>query len=244
MAMIELIFAIVIIAISVMTIPSMMNVANESAKRILVDDDTMVRLKSQAMDKFQARWGGEYNSTDGESNRLFMNISNLETVTDLNCSRVIIIGGPPNQIEINYRNNPNSTVMCGVAGQMALEIPNTTGNGANQADGNVSKGIEKLNGGTETLSVTASSGEVYTVNATYGVSYVPSVTAGGVLTNSNTETATWRLGSSGMMIPVDGDLGAVAANRTNLKRVVIRFWDNNLGVDTTLTFFKSNKGGA
>jgi hypothetical protein len=233
MAMIELIFAIVIIAISVMTIPSMMNVANEAAKRILVDDDVMVRLKSQAMDKFQARWGGEYNSTDGESNPLFMNISNLETVTDLNCSRDLG----------TRRLNPNSTVACGV-GQMALEIPNTTGNGANQADGNVSKGIEKLNGGTETLSVTASSGEVYTVNATYGVSYVPSVTAGGVLTNSNTETATWRLGSSGMMIPVDGDLGAVAANRTNLKRVVIRFWDNNLGVDTTLTFFKSNKGGA
>ena len=87
MAMIELIFAIVIIAISVMTIPSMMNVANESAKRILVDDDTMVRLKSQAMDKFQARWGGEYNSTDGESNPLFMNISNLSIQTDLNCSR-------------------------------------------------------------------------------------------------------------------------------------------------------------
>jgi hypothetical protein len=233
MAMIELIFAIVIIAISVMTIPSMMNVANESAKRILVDDDTMVRLKSQAMDKFQARWGGEYNSTDGESNPLFMNISNLSIQTDLNCSRDLG----------TRRLNPNSTVACGV-GQMALEIPNTTGNGANQADGNVSKGIEKLNGGTETLSVTASSGEVYTVNATYGVSYVPSTTAGGVLTNSNTETATWRLGSSGMMIPVDGDLGAVAANRTNLKRVVIRFWDNNLGVDTTLTFFKSNKGGA
>lgn len=233
MAMIELIFAIVIIAISVMTIPSMMNVANESAKRILVDDDTMVRLKSQAMDKFQARWGGEYNSTDGESNPLFMNISNLTTQTDLNCSRNLG----------TRRENPNSTVACGVD-QNASEIPALSTSDGGLADGNVSKGLEMLNAGTETLSVTASSGEVYRVSATYRVSYVPSITAGGVLTNSNTETATWRLGASGTMMPSDGNLGAVANNRTNLKRVVIRFWDNNLSVDTTLTFFKSNKGGA
>jgi len=60
MAMIELIFAIVIIAITVITIPVMINVAGELSKRMSIDDDVMTRLSSQMIDKFQARWGGEY----------------------------------------------------------------------------------------------------------------------------------------------------------------------------------------
>jgi hypothetical protein len=43
------------------------------------------------------------------------------------------------------------------------------------------------------------------------------------------------------MIP-DGSLGTNANQRTHLKRVVTRFQNAALGVDTTLTFFKSNKG--
>jgi len=226
MAMIELIFAIVIIAISVMTIPSMMNVAGESSKRVAIDDDVMARLSGQMIDKFQARWGGEYVYDLNESTPTYM--STISTVADLNCSR--IVGA------IAFRANPDSTTECNIT-QIPLAIPATTGAGA---DGNISKGLEMLNSGTETLSVISSTGESFDINATYNVRYVPST-----LTSvaGNTATATWRLGSSGTITQdIDGFLGTAATDRTHLKRVVVRFWNSDLDVDTTLTFFKSNKG--
>ena len=108
------------------------------------------------------------------------------------------------------------------------------------ADGNISKGLEMLNAGTETLNVTSSSGEIVSISATYNVRYVPS----SVVVTGNTATATWTLGSSASIAADNGGkLGTALADRTHLKRVVIRFWDNTLGVNTTLTFFKSNTGG-
>lgn len=231
MAMIELIFAIVIIAISVITIPTMMSIANQASKTAIIDDDVISRLSSQMIDKFQARWGGEYVLVDANgSYKDPIYISEINTSVDLNCSRVD--GGA------HFRINPESSAECN-ATQYPREIPSTVGIGANQADGNVSKGIEKLNGGTESLQVVSSSGEVLAIDATYNVRYVPSTL---VSLNANTATATWRLGSSSNMAP-DGSLGVAAADRTHLKRVVVRFQNNNLGVDSTLTFFKSNKGG-
>lgn len=228
MAMIELIFAIVIIAISIITIPIMMSIAGQSSKRIIIDDDVMSRLSSQMIDKFQARWGGEYVVDANQS--IDSNISVLSGVSDLNCSR---LDG------VYYRINPDSTAECNLS-QSPRAIPSTVGNGANQADGNVSKGIEKLNGGTETLSITSSTGEAFDINATYNVRYVPSTLTA---MNANTATATWRLGSSGTIgVDNNGSLGTVLTDRTHLKRVVVRFWNNSLGVDTTLTFYKSNIG--
>lgn len=229
MAMIELIFAIVIIAISVMTIPSMMNVASTMSKGIVIDEDVMARLNSQMIDKFQARWGGEY-VVDGNTS-IDTNISNLSGMSDLNCSRVF--GGS------HYRINPSSNAKCNLS-QVPRAIPPTVGNGINQADGNVSKGVEKLNGGTETLSITSSTGETFNINATYNVRYVPSTL---VSMNGNTATARWRLGSSGTITTDNnGSLGALQANRTHLKRVVVNFWNSDLDVNTTLTFYKSNIG--
>jgi hypothetical protein len=70
------------------------------------------------------------------------------------------------------------------------------------------------------------------------VRYVSSSLTG---TAGNTATATWKLGSSKT---IDVDNGGSLTNKTHLKRVVMRFWNNNLGIDTTLTFYKSNIGGA
>lgn len=229
MAMIELIFAIVIIAISIITIPTMMGIANQSSKRIMVDDDIMARLSGQMIDKFQARWGGEYSADINQSIPTYISsLSNL----DLNCSR-------PSGLGRGYRANPDSLVECNLT-QYPLAIPSTVGNGATQADGNVSKGIEKLNGGTETLSVVSSTGETFDVNATYNVRYVDAnVTIAG-----NTETATWKLGSSGTISSDNGGyMGTNLSERTHLKRVVVQFRNDALGIDTTLTFYKSNKGG-
>lgn len=228
MAMIELIFAIVIIAISIITIPSMMNIANNTTKTVVVDDDMMVRITAQMIDKFQARWGGEYVVDRNESTPTY--ISTITAIGDLNCSRASGTGR-------GFRVNPDSSAECNLT-QIPIDIPSTVGNAANQADGNVSKGIEKLNGGTETLSITASTGEVITLNVTYNVRYVPSSLTGSV---GNTATATWKLGSS-QTIGVDN--GGSLTNKTHLKRVVMRFWNNTLGIDTTLTFYKSNIGGA
>ena len=226
MAMIELIFAIVIIAISVMTIPSMMNIAGESSKKIAIDDDVMARLSGQMIDKFQARWGGEYDINTTRVPITF--ISAIVTMPDLNCSR--IVGAQA------FRANPDSTTECNIT-QIPLEIPATTGVGL--ADGNISKGLEKLNSGTEILRVTSSTGESFNINATYNVRYVNS----SAIQNTNTETATWRLGSSGAITEDNGgSLGAAVTDRTHLKRIVVRFWNTDLDVDTTLTFFKSNKG--
>lgn len=231
MAMIELIFAIVIIAISIITIPTMMSIASQASKSSIIDDDVMARLSSQMIDKFQARWGGEY--------VLDVNLTKPPRISyidngDLTCSR-------PSSAGLGYRVNPDSNIECNLT-QNPKVIPSTVGNGTNDADGNVSKGIEKLNGGTETLSITSSTGAVFTVNATYNVRYVESNVSA---MTGNTVTTTWKLGSSGTIAADNGGkLGTNLADRTHLKRVVVRFWNNSLGIDTTMTFFKSNKGGS
>lgn len=230
MAMIELIFAIVIIAISVITIPTMMSIAGDASKRIIIDDDVMARLSGQMIDKFQARWGGEYEIDLNKSTPTY--ISSLTDIADLNCTR-------PSAAGRGYRINPDSLVECNLT-QVPLEIPALSTTNGGLADGNVSKGVEMLNAGTETLTITSSTGQTVDINATYNVRYVPSAVA----IAGNTATATWRLGSSGTITAHNsGSLGANEADRTHLKRVVVRFFNTSLDVDTTLTFYKSNIGG-
>lgn len=216
MAMIELIFAIVVIAISVISIPMMISVADKASKQISVDDDVMSRLAGWTIDKFQARWDGNYSASG--SGPLW-----ITGTPDLNCSR--------GAGSVWYRANPNSSVQCDPLNRAPSAIPTIAGNGAGQADGNLSKGIEMLNAGSEPITITAASGESYNVTATYEVRYVDSTVAG-----TNTQTTTWRLGSSANMTP-DGSLNVP----THLKRVVTNFagvGDTNI----TLSFFKSNKG--
>lgn len=208
-AMIELIFAIVIIAISIMTIPSMISVADTASKQMVIDDDAVARITGWTMDKFQARWDERYAAS--ESNLLV-----ISAMADLGCSR-----GFGN---VRFRANPDSTVMCDDQNRS----PSVIGAG----DGNLTRGIEQLNGGSEPITITAATGETYALTATYAVSYVNAALTS---VSGNTATATWRLGSSTAMNPG-------ASGTSHLKRVVTRFNNGALGVDTTLTFFKSNKG--
>ncbi|MDQ1299251.1 MAG: hypothetical protein QG558_1790 [Campylobacterota bacterium] len=214
MAMIELIFAIVIIAISVISIPTMISVADKASKLITVDDDVMSRLSGWTIDKFQARWDGNYSAS--RSGPLW-----ITTMADLGCSR--------GAGAVWYRANPDSLIQCDIAGNPPSDIP-VSGSGV------LANGIEQLNHGNsgngETIEITPSGGTPYSITATYEVRYVDSM-----VTGTNTQAATWTLGSSANMAP-DGSLDVP----THLKRVVTRFQDNTLGVDTTLTFFKSNKG--
>jgi len=229
MAMIELIFAIVIIAITVITIPVMINISGELSKRMMIDDDVMTRLSSQMIDKFQARWGGEYTGVD-ENDSTPIYISELNTSADLRCSRT--------DGTHFWRVNPDSTAECNLT-QVPRAIPAASTVDGGTANGNVAGGLEMLNAGTETLSVITSTGQSVDINATYNVRYVDS----NVTIVGNTATAMWRLGTSGTITADNGgSLGTAAANRTHLKRVVVRFWNPTLKVDTTLSFFKSNKG--
>lgn len=220
-AMIELIFAIVIIAISVISIPTMISVADKASKVIAIDEDVMARLSGWTLDKFQARWDGNYSASGSGP-------LSITGIADLNCSRA---GG----YRIGSDENVSSMQCSPIVGWDAA-IPTVAGNAAGEADGNLSKGIEMLNAGSELITITPDNATPYTVTATYNVRYVDSVLDVGT---GNTRTATWRLGSSGNMAP---NGWTAAADATHLKRVVIRFENPDLDVDTTLTFFKSNKG--
>jgi hypothetical protein len=213
MAMIELIFAIVVIAISILAIPSMVAVADKASKIIAIDEDVMARLSGWTLDKFQARWDGNY-SASGSGPLSILGIAN----DDLNCSRA---GG----YRIGSDENVSS-MQCNLAAwDTTIPTPST--------DGNLSRGIEQLNGGSESIVITPSDGVSYNVTATYEVDYVSSTVT--PLTGSNTQTATWLLGSSGSMDP------NTVGTADHLKRVVTNF--SGVGnTDITLTFFKSNKG--
>lgn len=208
MAMIELIFAIVIIAISVLSIPSMIAVADKATKQITIDDDVMARLSGWTIDKFQARWDGNYSASRSGPLR-------ITGASDLNCSR--------GSGTVLYRANPNSTVQCDTLGNPPSVIPST-------GDGNLTKGIEQLNGGNEPITITPAGGVSYSVTATYAVSYVDSTLDNVV---NNVANDSWVLGSSGNMSPASSGV-------SHLKRVVTRFDSPDSNI--TLTFFKSNKG--
>lgn len=214
MAMIELIFAIVIIAISVIAIPSMMAVANQVSKTVMIDDDVMSRLLGWTMDKFQARWDGNY----AASGSGILGASG----SDLNCSRIVA--------SVRYRENNNSNAQCDDLNRTASVIPTPQGSGI------LANGIEQLNGGLETIRIISASGTEYDVNASYAVSYVSSALDAPPV--GNTATATWIIGSSTDMDPAPSSLTVP----THLKRIVTRFYDPVTQTDTVLTFFKSNKG--
>lgn len=212
MAMIEVIFAIVIIAISVMTIPTMMSVADKASKGIAIDEDVMARLSGWTIDKFQARWDGNYMASGSDA--LWINQS------DLNCSR----GSGTTWYRIGSDENVSS-MQCDDQNRTPSDILSV------YPDGNISRGIERLNGGSETVTITPADGTPYSITATYRVAYVDSTVA----TAGNTATAIWILGSSDTMNPSP-------SGTSHLKRVVTRFSDPNLQTDIVLTFFKSNKG--
>jgi prepilin-type N-terminal cleavage/methylation domain-containing protein len=210
MTMIELIFSIVIIAIVMLSIPSMMSVADQASKRAIIDDDVLLRLMGWTMEKSQARWDQNYFASDS-------GILWIAGSSDLNCSR-----GAGN---VWYRDNNDSMFQCSDQNL----TPSVIGTG----DGNLTKGIEQLNGGTERITLTT----MYDVNATYSVAYVDS----NVSATGNKATAIWILGASGNMNPVSPS-GNTGTTKSHLKRIVTHFYNDELDLDMTLTFFKSNKG--
>ncbi|MEW5831214.1 MAG: hypothetical protein AB1763_00035 [Campylobacterota bacterium] len=214
-AMIELIFAIVVIAISVLSIPSMMAVANNASMGLMVDEDILKRLSGEIVKVSQARW---------DQNSLPPDFRPLQVGGDLPCNRPDPFGG-----SAVFRANPDSSMACATGGAAMA---------ANPAAGNLnlSQGIEQLHARAYNLQIQQTGGAaVYTVPVAYAVSYVDATMS--AIDAAGAATATWRLGSSTSMSP------AASGTQTHLKRVVARVQNAaNPDVDMTLTFFKSNVG--
>jgi hypothetical protein len=214
MAMIELIFAIVIIAISILTIPTVVAVAGNASNVLLNQENVVFELVRVANDKFQSRWDGEYHNMNSNPLRLAN-----PSVGDLNCSaaggtsRVGYTGAMYLTCDDNVTKFPTAIPVLG--------------------DGNVSRGIEQLNGGTEKIRIAGTS---YDISASYHVRYVDS-TLNGPTNNDNNVSAIWTLGSVDNPNP-DGSVNVP----TNLKRIVVVFSEATSGTRAVLTFFKSNKG--
>jgi hypothetical protein len=174
MAMIELIFAIVIIAISVLTIPSMMSVAEQVSKGMIIDEDILKRMMGEITKVSQARW--DENSTAPE-------FRPLRITGDMECDR--IEGGE------GYRRNPDSHMVCSNAIPAMLPAPVN-------GDLNLSRGIEQLHNRNYNLEINATGGNIYTIPIEYRVNYVDATISA---INAGVATATWQLGSSANMNP-------------------------------------------
>lgn len=212
-AMIELIFAIVIIAISVLSIPSILAVANNASKGILIDEDILIRLSGEIIRVSQARW--DQNSTAPEFRPLLITGTVPE---DMVCDR--------NVSGILYRRNPDSTLPCSSA---SPSMPTTPTDGDFL---NLTKGIEQLHNQSYDLEINATNS--YIIPITYRVSYVQATTS--AINADGVATATWTLGSSADMNPDP------SSTQTHLKRIVVNAGSTNTDTNMTLTFFKSNVG--
>lgn len=213
MAMIELIFAIVIIAISVITIPSMMNVADNVSKGMIVDEDILKRMIGEITKVSQARW---------DQNSIAPDFNPLQIAGDLElpCAADPLRGAGV------YRANPDSSMLCSVNVPSAVPANGTL---------NLTQGIEQLHNNPYAITVIRSDlVAVYQIPISYNVSYVTAT-----MTNivGGVASATWTLGSSSDMNP--NPAGAT----THLKRIVVQAVKQaDPPVDMTLTFFKSNVG--
>jgi len=212
MAMIELIFAIVIIAISILTIPSMLSVAEQVSKVMIIDEDILKRMMGEITKVSQSRW--DENSTAPE-------FRPLRITGDMECDRM--------DGEERYRRNPDSRMVCSNAAPAMLPAPVN-------GDLNLSRGIEQLHNRNYNLEINATGGAIYTIPIAYNVSYVRAT-----LTNLNNGigTATWTLGSSTNVDPADPADGTQTHLK---RIVVRTNKLANPDVDMTLTFFKSNVG--
>jgi hypothetical protein len=211
MTMIELIFAIVVIAISVMTIPSMMNVADKASKAMMIDEDILKRMMGEITKVSQARW--DRNSTAPDFNP-------LQIAGDLVCDRNV--SGTP------YRRNPDSSMMCSNNPPMMAVTPAT-------GSLNLSQGIEQLHNQEYNMSVTRSDTvNVYRIPIKYNVGYVDANIS--AINNTGVATSTWQLGSSTAMNPNPAGTAThlkriVVRSNTNNPNVdmTLTFFKSNVG---------------
>lgn len=220
--MIELIFAIVVVAIVMLTIPMIIRVMNQS-QELAVGQEIFAKMYAQAQRKSMNPWDRSVSDivrNPANTNGTILIVNNAAAI-DLSCIR---------QVGTTfYRENNISTREC----NQALLAASAIGNG----DMNGTLGIEHYNNTTYNVNDP--------VNGNYQVHIVVGYVSSDVANrNAANQTATWVLGSD--TTPTGA---TAAANATHLKRVVMRFIkidDAGNPVTTvpvtTFTFFMSNIG--
>lgn len=204
MAMIELIFAIVIIAISVMSIPSMMNVADMTSKGIMIDEDVLKRMSAEITKIYSTRW-------DENSTAPFGPLQSINA--ELNCSRD---GGL-------YRSNPNTKREC-----LTTVSNMPTSPVVNNGDINLSRGLEQLHGASYDVDIDTNGN--YAIPMSYDVSYVTSTI--GALNGTGGAVATWRLGSGNNAGAKTHLKRVVVTSQSNDSdtHIVLTFFKSNAGM--------------
>lgn len=212
-AMIELVFAIVIIAIVMLSIPMIIRVMNQS-QELSLGQEIFAKMYAQAQKKSMNPWDQQVSNIALNPNDTNGTILWVSSTPDLNCSR--LVGST------YYRNNTISTRVCNQAFLAASAI----GTG----DGNGTLGIEHYNDTNITIKDTMNGD----YSAIIEVGYVSS--AVDAENNLGHFTTTWTLGND-----QTGSGATASANSTHLKRVVMTF--SKTGKPTsTFTFFMSNIG--
>lgn len=192
-AMIELIFAIVIIAIAMLSIPMIVRVMNQS-EELSLGQEIFAKMYAQAQKKSMNPWDRHVsdivrNPDDTNGTVLFIDGGNV----DLNCSR--LVGSN------RYRNNTISTRVCNQALLAASAI------GAGDTNGTL--GIEHYNDTNITI--------VDPINGNYNAHIVVEYVSDTATETSNGHiAATWVLGN-------DSTPSGAGSAPSNLKRVVMTF---------------------
>lgn len=221
--MIELIFAIVVVAIVMLTIPMIIRVMNQS-QELSLGQEIFAKMYAQAQRKSMNPWDQNVsriilNPMDTNGTILLVN----NGAADLNCSRQVG--------STFYRDNNISTRECNQAFLAASAI-------LNNGDRNGTSGIEHYNDTTYTVPDS--------LNGNYQIHIVVAYVGDGAddIVHNGLYATTWQLGDS-----ASPSGAATAANATHLKRVVMRFTRvDNAGNPiatmpvTTFTFFMSNIG--
>lgn len=220
-AMIELIFAIVVVSIVMLTIPMIIRVMNQS-EELSLGQEIFAKMYAQAQRKSMNPWDQNVSnvilnplSSDGT-------VLVIDTMTDLNCSRQVG--------SARYRENNISSREC----NQALWTPSDITNG----DKNGTLGIEHYNNTTYTVKDS--------LNGDYQIHIVVAYVDDGAddVAHNGHYATTWQIGND-----ASPSGATAAANATHLKRVVMRFTRlDSLGNPvatipvTTFTFYMSNIG--
>lgn len=207
--MIELIFAIVVVSIVMLSIPMIIRVMNQS-QELSAGQEIFAKMYAQAQKKSMNPWDEHVsdivlNPNDTNGTILLVGGGNI----DLNCSRVVGT--------TSYRNNPISTRACNQASLAASAI------GAGDANG--TRGIEHYNNTNITI--------VDPINGNYNAHIVVDYVDDSAVESSNGHLdAVWSLGN-------DATPSGAGSAASHLKRVVMTFTKAGLPTSTFTFFMSN-----
>lgn len=218
MGMIELIFSIVIIGVTLLSIPAMMTVMNRSSQ-LALNDEVYGKIYAMAQRKALNPW--DKSVMDGLAASEIGTIARIAGDTgSLRCGRM--------DGNSSYRLVPYSMRQCNENTSRSVSMPITPLTG----DGNGSKGIEAFNNVVENLTLTSGTQDLnYTIK--YSVDYVNDSATQDLIDPSRMR-AQWSVKAA--------NAGSVTHAQSHLKRISITYSSPLSNTPSVYTFFMSNIG--